>query len=148
MTDTLQAIIAEMRESVLATSANDVRAWADRIEAATRLGEMGAGEVVAWLHDVVQDDGAQDQALSFSRDSFPLEGVGGFRSLRASPLYTRPPDGWVPEEKPNLWHTVGDTYVGDVSALVAAAEADGWNACRDAMLSASPPMPQAASGGE
>lgn len=41
---------------------------------------------VAWLHDVVQDDGEPDQALSFAPDSFPMEGVGGFRSIRARPL--------------------------------------------------------------
>lgn len=48
-----------------------------------------AVEAVAWLHDVVQDDGENDQALSFSPDSFPLEGVGGFKSTRARPLSFR-----------------------------------------------------------
>jgi hypothetical protein len=47
-----------------------------------------AGEVVAWLHTVVQDDGTQDEALSFSPSSFPLEGVGGFRSIGRRPLFT------------------------------------------------------------
>lgn len=46
---------------------------------------------IAWLHEVVQDDGEPDQALSFSPDSFPLQGVGGFRSLRARPLFERAP---------------------------------------------------------
>ena len=49
------------------------------------------GEAAAWLHTVVQDDGEQDQALSFSPDSFPLEGVGGFRSIGKTPLYAAPP---------------------------------------------------------
>lgn len=48
------------------------------------------GEAVAWLHDVVQGDGEPEQALSFMRDSFPLEGELGFRSLGAIPLYTHP----------------------------------------------------------
>lgn len=46
---------------------------------------------VAWLHEVVQDDGEADQALSFSPDSFPLQGVGGFRSVKARPLFTAAP---------------------------------------------------------
>lgn len=57
------------------------------------IGSMAKGmnDVQAWIHDVVQDDGEADQALSFSADSFPLQGVGGFRSLRARPLYTAAP---------------------------------------------------------
>lgn len=51
----------------------------------------GMNDVQAWIHDVVQDDGEADHALSFSADSFPLQGVGGFRSLRARPLYTAAP---------------------------------------------------------
>lgn len=42
---------------------------------------------VAYLHIVVQDDGFEDQALSFAPDSFPFEGVGGFKSIRHEPLY-------------------------------------------------------------
>lgn len=42
---------------------------------------------VAYLHDVVHGDGEHDQALSFKPDSFPLEGVGGFRSIGCTPLY-------------------------------------------------------------
>ena len=49
-----------------------------------------AGEAVAWLHDVVQSDGEQDQALSFSPDSFPLKGVGGFESIKSTPLFLAP----------------------------------------------------------
>lgn len=49
-----------------------------------------AGEAVAWLHDVVQGDGEQDQALSFSPDSFPLKGVGGFESIKSTPLFLAP----------------------------------------------------------
>jgi len=45
------------------------------------------GHPVAYLHTVVQDDGTADLALSFKSDSFPLEGVGGFRSVRAEPLF-------------------------------------------------------------
>lgn len=48
------------------------------------------GEAVAWLHDVIQADGETDHALSFSKNSFPLEGIGGFRSICATPLYTHP----------------------------------------------------------
>lgn len=54
-------------------------------------GASGGGEVVAWLHDVVADDGEADQALSFSPDSFPLQGVCGYRSTRARPLFTAAP---------------------------------------------------------
>lgn len=46
---------------------------------------------IAWLHEVAQDDGAPDQALSFSPDSFPFQGVGGFRSLSHRPLFTAAP---------------------------------------------------------
>lgn len=49
-----------------------------------------SAEPVAWLHDVVAGDGEPDQALSFSGDSFPLEGVGGFRSLKSHPLHLKP----------------------------------------------------------
>ena len=49
-----------------------------------------AWDVVAWLHDVVQSDGEQDQALSFSPDSFPLKGVGGFESIKSTPLFLAP----------------------------------------------------------
>jgi hypothetical protein len=44
------------------------------------------GEAVAYLHQVVQNDGEPDQALSFWPDSFPLQGVGGFRSIGHRPL--------------------------------------------------------------
>lgn len=50
-----------------------------------------SGNADAWLHTVVQDDGEQDQALSFSPDSFPLEGVGGFKSIASEPLYRATP---------------------------------------------------------
>ncbi len=55
------------------------------------LTSQAGGGAVAWLHDVVQDDGAHDQALSFSPESFPLQGVGGFRSVSHTPLYAVPP---------------------------------------------------------
>lgn len=45
---------------------------------------------VAWLHTVVADDGEPDQALSFSPDSFPLEGVAGYRKVSCQPLYAAP----------------------------------------------------------
>ena len=47
-------------------------------------------EPVAFMHDVVAYDGEPDQALSFSKDNFPLEGLGGFRSVGIHPLYTKP----------------------------------------------------------
>lgn len=60
----------------------------------------GSGGVPdAWLHTVVQDDGEQDSALSFSPDSFPLQGVGGFKSIGVRPLYAAAPaspQGWMP----------------------------------------------------
>lgn len=46
-------------------------------------------EPVAWLHDVVATDGGPDHALSFAPDNFPLQGVGGFRSIGCQPLYTQ-----------------------------------------------------------
>ena len=45
---------------------------------------------VAWLHDVVQDGDEPDEALSFYPDSFPLENVGGFRSIGCKPLFSAP----------------------------------------------------------
>jgi hypothetical protein len=61
---------------------------------------QGYGEAVAWLHTVTQGDGETDQALSFSRDSFPLDTQLGFRSLGAVPLYlhaerARVPNGYL-----------------------------------------------------
>lgn len=47
-------------------------------------------EPVAYMHDVVASDGEPDQALSFWKDNFPLEGLGGFRSVGFRPLYTHP----------------------------------------------------------
>lgn len=46
----------------------------------------GGGEAVAWLHEVVGDDGEPDQALSFAPDNFPLQGVAGYRSVSHRPL--------------------------------------------------------------
>lgn len=46
---------------------------------------------LAYLHTVTQDDGdPDDQALSFSPDSFPFKDVGGFRSLKHIPLFGEP----------------------------------------------------------
>lgn len=46
---------------------------------------------VAYLHQVVCEAGEPDQALSFYNDSFPLEGVAGYKSIMSQPLYTAPP---------------------------------------------------------
>jgi hypothetical protein len=73
-------------------------------------------EPVAFMHDVVASDGEPDQALSFSKDNFPLEGLGGFRSIGIRPLYTHPQNlrcksnqkrlatlcGYVKAEPPNV----------------------------------------------
>lgn len=61
------------------------------LQAMTRM-LRGNGSPAAYLHTVVQDDGTEDIALSFSPDSFPLQGVGGFRSIRCEPLYASPVD--------------------------------------------------------
>lgn len=62
---------------------------------------------VAWLHDVVQDGDEPDQALSFYRDSFPLEGVGGFRSIGCVPLYPHPaPAAPQAMEDANVWKQI------------------------------------------
>lgn len=45
----------------------------------------------AWLHQVADGDGEPDMALSFAEDSFPFDGVCGYRSLSRRPLYTTPP---------------------------------------------------------
>lgn len=57
--------------------------------AANQVPAQGAPKIepTAYLHHVVQNDGDADFALSFSPDSFPLEGVGGFKSIRHEPLY-------------------------------------------------------------
>ncbi len=65
-------------------------------EAALALTSQAGGEAVAWMHDVVQDDGEHDQALSFSPESFPLQGVGGFRSVSHIPLYAARPAPTAP----------------------------------------------------
>ncbi len=59
-----------------------------------------AGEAVAWMHGVCADDGEEDQALSFSPDNFPLEGVAGYRKVWCRPLIygdTHPPAAEVRE---------------------------------------------------
>jgi hypothetical protein len=58
---------------------------------------QGYGEAVAWLRTVTQGDGETDQALSFSRDSFPLDTQLGFRSLGAVPLYLHAERARVPD---------------------------------------------------
>lgn len=40
----------------------------------------------------------------------------------------------VPDDLPDLWDTVKDTYAGDTSAIEKANWNDGWNACRAEML--------------
>ena len=63
-------------------------------------GEVPAGEAVAWMHGVCADDGEEDQALSFSPDNFPLEGVAGYRKVWCRPLIygdTHPPAAEVRE---------------------------------------------------
>ena len=62
--------------------------------AALRQAAVPAGEAVAWMHGVCADDGEEDQALSFSPDNFPLEGVAGYRKVWCRPLIygdTHPP---------------------------------------------------------
>lgn len=49
-------------------------------------GASAEDKPVAWMHTVVQDDGHEDSALSFDKDSFPFQGVGGFRSVKVRPL--------------------------------------------------------------
>lgn len=49
-----------------------------------------AQEPVAYLHTVTQNGADTDQALSFTPDAFPLQGVGGFRSIGIIPLYATP----------------------------------------------------------
>ena len=41
-------------------------------------------------------------------------------------------DGGLPDLLPDLWASVTDSYVGDVSAVIAASYNDGWNDCREA----------------
>ena len=50
----------------------------------------GDGGAVAWLHEVIADDGIADLALSFEPDSFPFADVAGYQSIKHSPLYTHP----------------------------------------------------------
>jgi len=59
-----------------------VEGWLARILSITPL---------AYLHTVVSGDDDPDQALSFSPDSFPLEGTCGYRSIGSVPLYGIPP---------------------------------------------------------
>jgi len=54
------------------------------------LRQCAEAKPVAWLHDVVQDGDEPDEALSFYPDSFPLENVGGFRSIGCKPLFAAP----------------------------------------------------------
>jgi len=59
----------------------------NRRESAIAEGNVPDVAPVAWLHTVTQDDGETDQALSFSPDSFPFDGIAGYRSVSHMPLY-------------------------------------------------------------
>ena len=42
---------------------------------------------VAWLHTLEQVDGGEsDQALSFTKEAFPMDSIGMFRSIKQAPL--------------------------------------------------------------
>jgi hypothetical protein len=74
----------------------------------------------AYLHDVVADDGEPDQALSFSPITFPLGGVGGFKSVRMQPLYLR--NEWVgltTDERVELMQKIPHLTIGGLLAVEA-----------------------------
>lgn len=85
--DALYADYEESERALISASQSFVQM---HLPAIKRLAQ-GSGEPVAWLHQVTTGDGEPDQALSFAADSFPLEGVVGYRSLSSVPLYTHPP---------------------------------------------------------
>ena len=91
-----------------------------------------AGEAVAWMHGVCADDGEEDQALSFSPDNFPLEGVAGYRKVWCRPLIygdTHPPAAEVREWRDKLQKAVSRNaghrceYRVAVEAVLASMEA-------------------------
>ena len=64
------------------------------------------GKAVAYLHHVVVDDGKdteQDLALSFFKDSFPLDSMG-WRSVECEPLFKAPAPGVVAGEVEFIAH--------------------------------------------
>lgn len=85
----------------------------------------------AWLHHVADGDGEPDMALSFAEDSFPFDGVCGYRSLSRLPLYTHPPsvdaliaelDGLIVLEKLGFQTT---TKITDIETILDKYRARG-----------------------
>jgi hypothetical protein len=76
-------------------------------------------EPVAWMHTVVANDGEPDHALSFATDNFPLQGVGGFKSVQVQPLYTHPPKrewvGLTDEELNSIYEKHHNQYAECIS---------------------------------
>jgi len=125
----LEADIDAMRDVYLSPSQRGAyerilaRAATYKSALASDTGERGG--VVAWLHEVAADDGEPDQALSFSRNSFPLEGVAGYRTVSVRPLVCgdtlraqpQPVEGGESAEPPSdeVWPPDGAIWLAPVA---------------------------------
>lgn len=106
MNDSVEKVVSEMREAAVP---------------------------VAFLHDITHDDDEMDQALSFTRDSFPFSELAGYRSLRAYPLYTAPPLGALVEKWQEnsdeiervIGHETGESRIWRAAARILQAAIQG-----------------------
>lgn len=80
VTGPVKSFDSENQTEMDAAEESAIAAWNRR--------HAGAATPVAFLHSVASDDGELDHALSFTADSFPLEGVAGYRKISVQPLYT------------------------------------------------------------
>lgn len=96
-----------MTATALSETLRDLRQSVARLEASI----APISEPVAFLHEIVSSDGdgETDSALSFSRDSFPLDTVTGYRSIGVRPLI------------------YGDRFPVDrIESVLASAEPVAW----------------------
>ena len=91
------------------------------LRAADFLRQCAEAKPVAWLHDVVQDGDEPDEALSFYPDSFPLENVGGFRSIGCKPLFAAPA---APQAEPKR-EPLSDEQIDELVFVRAVKRAPG-----------------------
>lgn len=82
---------------------------------------MSEVKAVAWMHHVIDDAGDSDEALSFSPDHFPLEGVAGYRKVSCEPLV---PESAIAALQDRLLGKVIEHRDGRLAALERAEEAE------------------------
>lgn len=126
------AVAAELRSQIgyFACEGSAGKDWANHL--ADKLEKIMAQtqQPAAWLHEVVAGDGEPDQALSFSKDNFPLEGVVGYRSIGCEPLYRAAVEPIEGEREA----VAGAVLIpGDGVSLVQKGQEDHWCAKRGAL---------------